>query len=221
MTEFTKEAWDRNTERYQTILDMPFNQELCAGTLPQETFKYYMIQDAHYLEGFARALAVAAAKGITTDHIIQFSSSAHTAIVVERSLHQEYFDIFGVSRESFRSTEPSPECELYTSYLTKLAYQASYEVLIAGLLPCFWIYAEVGKHIHQRAATNNPYQAWINTYASEEFEAGVQRVMDVTNSVAAETTQAVREEMHLAFKRATQLEWMFWDSAYHQRTWPL
>jgi thiaminase/transcriptional activator TenA len=221
MMKFTKEEWNRNAERYQTILDMPFNQELCGGTLPQQTFKYYMIQDAHYLEGFARALAVEAAKDITTDHIIQFSSLAHTAIVVERSLHQEYFDKFGVSRESFRLTEPSPECELYTSYLTKLAYQAPYEVLIAGLLPCFWIYAEVGKHIHQRAAENNPYQEWIKTYASEEFEAGVQRVIDVTNSIAAKTTQATREEMHLAFKRATQLEWMFWDSAYHQRTLPL
>lgn len=221
MKTFAQQAWDKNASRYQAILDMPFNQELCDGELPQETFKYYMIQDAHYLEGFARALAVAAAKGITTEHIIQFSSSAHTAIVVERSLHQEYFDTFGVSEDAFRLTEPSPECELYTSYLTKLAYQAPYEALIAGLLPCFWIYAEVGKHIHQRAAPDNPYQEWINTYASEEFEAGVQRVIEVTNSVAAEATQTTRDAMHLAFTRATQLEWMFWDSAYHQRTWPL
>lgn len=221
MNRFTTEAWERNARRYQAILDMPFNQELCDGTLAQDTFQHYMIQDAHYLEGFARALAIAAAKGVTTDHIIQFSSAAHTAIVVERSLHQDYFDRFGISTDAFRSTEPSPACELYTGYLLTLAYQAPYAALIAGLLPCFWIYAEVGKHIHQRAAHNNPYQAWIDTYASEAFEAEVRRVIEVTDSMAAATTQTVRDAMHQAFTRATQLEWMFWDSAYHRRSWPL
>jgi thiaminase/transcriptional activator TenA len=27
--------------------------------------------------------------------------------------------------------------------------------------------------------------------------------------------------MHAAFTRATQLEWMFWDSAFRLETWPL
>ena len=29
------------------------------------------------------------------------------------------------------------------------------------------------------------------------------------------------ERMHAAFMRATQLEWIFWDSAYRLEAWPV
>ena len=88
---FSTEAWQKNLPLYHTILTMPFNRELQAGTLAEARFKHYMIQDAHYLEGFARALSLASSKGHRADHIVQFAAAAQTAILVERSLHQEYF----------------------------------------------------------------------------------------------------------------------------------
>jgi thiaminase (transcriptional activator TenA) len=107
---FSTEAWQKNLPRYQTILTLPFNRDLQAGTLAAERFKHYMIQDAHYLEGFARALSLAASKGHRADHIVQFAAAAQTAILVERSLHQEYFWHFGVSADAFAASEPSPVC---------------------------------------------------------------------------------------------------------------
>jgi thiaminase/transcriptional activator TenA len=32
---------------------------------------------------------------------------------------------------------------------------------------------------------------------------------------------SARERMHAAFRRAAQLEWMFWDSAYRLEDWPV
>jgi thiaminase len=42
---------------------MPFNWELGEGTLATGRFRQDMIQYAHYLDGFARALFLASAKG--------------------------------------------------------------------------------------------------------------------------------------------------------------
>jgi thiaminase (transcriptional activator TenA) len=148
---FSTEAWQKNLPRYQTILTLPFNRDLQAGTLAQERFKHYMIQDAHYLEGFARALSLAASKGHRTEHIVQFAAAAQTAILVERSLHQEYFSHFGVSADAFAASEPSPVCDHYVSYLLRVAALEPFEVALAAVLPCFWIYWEVGQHIHRHA----------------------------------------------------------------------
>jgi len=115
----------------------------------------------------------------------------------------------------------SPACHHYVSYLLAVAYGEPYEVLLGALLPCFWIYAEVGRDIHARAASPNPYQAWIDTYAGEEFHAAVQAVIAAADEVAASASAPLRERMHAAFTRATQLEWMFWDSAYRTETWPV
>jgi len=96
-----------------------------------------------------------------------------------------------------------------------------FEVVLAALLPCFWIYREVGKHIHARAISPNPYQAWIDTYAGEEFEMAVDAVIAVVDDVAKQASPRTLAAMHHAFIRATQLEWMFWDSAYREETWPV
>ncbi|MGH6943110.1 MAG: thiaminase II, partial [Geminicoccaceae bacterium] len=59
---FSKHAWQRVAPVYGSILALPFNYELAAGTLSRERFVFYMLQDAQYLTYFARALAVTAAR---------------------------------------------------------------------------------------------------------------------------------------------------------------
>lgn len=221
MSTFSTEAWRRNLAAYESILALPFNCELTAGTLAEARFRHYMIQDAHYLEGFARALSLASAKGLTADHVVHFATAAQSAIVVERSLHADYFGKFGISQKDFATAEPTPVCEHYVSYLLRVTALEPFEVGLAALLPCFWIYREVGRHIHQSAVKPNPYQAWIDTYAGPEFEAAVDAVITVVDTVANDVSPRILTAMHHAYTRATQLEWMFWDSAYHLKAWPV
>ena len=218
---FSAEAWQRNSAIYAKILAMPFNVELANGTLRQDRFRHYMIQDAHYLEGFARALSLASAKGLHADHVVHFAGAAQTAIVVERSLHADYFVKFAISPADFAAAEPSPVCEHYVSWLLRVAALEPFEVTIAALLPCFWIYRDVGRHVLGAAAKPNPYQAWIDTYAGEEFEQAVDAVIAVADAVARGASPRTVAAMHGAFTRAAKLEWMFWDSAYRLGAWPV
>ena len=141
---FSREAWEQIAPLYRSILELPFNRELAAGTLSRERFTFYILQDAHNLTWFGRALAVTAGRAPDTDALIQFAGSARAAVVVERELHKGFFRGFGVSAAAAEATEPSPTCAHYTHYLLALAHNAPYEVAVAALLPCFWIYWEVG-----------------------------------------------------------------------------
>lgn len=217
---FSKEAWARIEPVYGTILAMPFNQELAAGTLSRERFIHYMLQDSHYLIHFGKALAVTGARAPDPDALIQFTHSAEGCVVVERALHEGFFRDFGITPEEAAATRPSPTCSHYISYLLATAHNEAYEVAVAALLPCFWIYGEVGKHLLDIAAADNPYQSWIDTYADPAFEESVNKVIAIADDVADDTTAAIRARMHQAFERASVLEWMFWDSAYRLEAWP-
>ena len=70
---FSRQAWERNAPAYEAIRTMAFNSELAAGVLDRASFKHYITQDAHYLIGFGRALAIAAAKAPQPDRIVQFA----------------------------------------------------------------------------------------------------------------------------------------------------
>lgn len=219
--QFSEKVWQHNAELYQQILNLPFNQELAQGTLSRDAFSHYVIQDAHYLLAYGRTLAVCAAKAFDADDVIQFSEAAKIAIVVERSLHNGFMQSFGISKDQFETTQLTLACHHYTSYLTATAWSESYPVVLAALLPCFWIYAEVGKAIVSQSVPNNPYQAWIDTYAGEEFNTAVRNVIATIDKVAARCDADTLAKMNAAYTHAAKLEWLFWDSAYQQRTWPI
>jgi thiaminase/transcriptional activator TenA len=220
MAGFSDMAWQRIAGLRQAIHTMPFNAELAAGTLSNDRFRGYIIQDALYLGEYSRVLAIAAARGPDIETLRTFAHSALGAVEVERALHGRYLTEFGVDPNILATAEASPDCLGYTSFLLATAYHDPWEVLIAALLPCFWLYWDVGTAIAQRAAAANPYRAWIDTYADEAFGDAVRKVISITDHAAGETTAAVRARMMTAFIRCSQYEWLFWDGAYQQRTWP-
>jgi thiaminase (transcriptional activator TenA) len=221
MKKFCNEAWRHTVKLQQAVLDHPFNEELAEGTLSRERFQFYLAQDARYLVGFGRALAVAAARAPEPDDLTFFAGAAREAVVVERALHEAYFDQFGLSEADLAAIETSPTCLAYTSFLLATAQTGSYGELVAALLPCFWVYQHVGSDILGRTqVADNPYRAWIETYADDEFAASVETCRHAVDRAATAADPETRERMLAAFTRACEYEWMFWDSAYQLESWP-
>ncbi len=220
--QFSFQAWKKIENIYQAIVKMPFVKELESGSLDRQIFQQYIIQDSIYLGEFARVLAIISAKAPQPDIQLQFASSVREAIVVERSLHENFFAEFGIPAEAALATEPSPTCLNYTNFLIATAYQHSFAVTVAAVLPCFWIYLAVGKHIYQQATTQaHAYQKWIDTYIDPEFEASVNYVIQIADQAAEKASVRELELMNQVFYRASQFEWMFWDSAYQLEQWAI
>jgi thiaminase/transcriptional activator TenA len=217
---FSDAAWQRVARLREAIHALPFNCELADGTLSTEQFRGYITQDALYLGQYARILTLAGARGPDGPVLHAFASCALEAVAVEQALHEQYLAQFGVDRGQAANAEPSPDCLGYTSFLLATAYHEPWEVLVAALLPCFWVYWDVGNAIARRAGAANPYRAWIDTYADAGFGEAVRTVIGITDRAAAATTAAVQTRMLTAFVRSTQYEWLFWDGAYQQRGWP-
>ncbi|MBI1182080.1 MAG: thiaminase II [Alphaproteobacteria bacterium] len=218
---FCDDVWLEAEGLRAAIRALPFNVELARGTLPRETFKFYMLQDSLYLEGYSRTLALLAAKAPEVPMMLEFAQAAQEALVVERALHESVFRSYGLDQAEVDAAEPSPTCLGYVNFLVAAAHQGSFGEAVAALLPCFWVYEEVGHWVHGRAAADNPYRAWIDTYASEEFSAAVRRVIAITDRLAARASATEVAAMARAFRRSVQFEWMFWESAYRREPWPV
>jgi thiaminase/transcriptional activator TenA len=216
--EFTKELWKAGEERYQRILEHPFLKELKEGTLSQEVFAFYIGQDSLYLKEFGRALALLGARSERSQHLLDFAHFAASGVEVERSLHEDLARRFGISE---RPGEMSPTCRNYTGFLLSTCALKDVAEGVAAVLPCFWIYREVGAHIHERSSAENPYKDWIDMYVSEEFDELVRKALGIANELAEEASGQLRERMKAAFAQGTRYEWMFWDSAYRLEQWPV
>ena len=217
---FTKDLWQSIEPIYAAILRHPFLRGLTDGSLSRESFKFYAVQDALYLREFARALSLAGAKAPEDDWIIMFNEHAAGALKVERSLHESFFQEFGLTHEAVGSTPLAPTNLAYTSYLLAIAYGRPFHEALAAVLPCYWIYWEVGKELERAGSADPLYKRWIGTYASEEFGAVVRDVLAAADKVAERLTTDEREAMRGHFVTTSRYEWMFWDMGLRRETWP-
>jgi thiaminase/transcriptional activator TenA len=218
---FTKELWAAMEPIYTEILAHPFVRGLTDGTLAREAFRFYVVQDALYLREFARALSVAAARAPADDWIIMFNEHAANALRVERALHEGFFQEFGLTPAAVAATPLAPVNQAYTSYLLAVAYGAPFHENVAALLPCYWIYWEVGKALEQAGSPEPLYRRWIATYAAEEFGAVVRAVLAVVDAVAARLGPTEREAMRRHAVTTARYEWMFWDMGHRRERWPV
>lgn len=214
---FTEQLWNAALPVYEKIQAHPFNEELKTGTLPVETFKFYIYQDSLYLADFAKALAVAGTRSSTSEELLEFLQFAQNAILVERALHESYFAAYHIGFTSGKA----PGCFAYTNYLLATSTFESYEVAVAALLPCFWIYKRVGDFIYANQTTPNPYQNWIDAYAGEEFGVAVNKALAICDRLGEQASESTKNRMTEAYLNSSRLEYIFWDSAYRRENWPV
>jgi thiaminase/transcriptional activator TenA len=165
-------------------------------------------------------LALCAAKAPDDEAADFFANSARVAIAVEKSMHAGFLDKFGLSEKILASAKMSPVCQAYTDFLVAACYEGAYPVAVAAILPCFWVYEDVGREIARAAAPSNPYQAWIDTYSDEGFAAAVRQAIEFFDVAANVASDSHRQQMAAVFELSTLYEYQFWDSAYHGREWP-
>jgi thiaminase (transcriptional activator TenA) len=218
---FTARLWKSIEPIYGAILSHPFIRGLADGSLDRECFKFYVLQDALYLREFGRALAVTAARAPEDEWIVMFAEHAANAIKVERTLHEGFFQQWGMTADDVAATPPAPTNLAYTSYLLAVAYGGQFHETIATLLPCYWIYLEVGKALEGVGSPEPLFQRWIDTYASADFSAVVRGVLVATDTLARAISDREREAMSGHFIITSRYEWMFWDMAYRRQSWPV
>jgi len=217
----TPALWASAAHIFQQILPHPFLARLVDGTLPEERFQLYVMQDALYLREYARCLALASAKAPNTFWCEMFAAHAQSALNVERSLHEGYFADWGLDPAQIEATASTPTTLAYTSYLLRTAYSAPFEEILGALLPCYWIYWEVGKSLVAAGSPNPTYQRWIDAYASEQFGNAVQRVLDAVDRSTADLPESRLTAIRQHYLTASRYEYMFWDAAYHREEWPV
>ena len=207
-------AWNNSASIYEAIINHPFNQELMKGSLNQDKFACYIEQDVLYLQDFARCHAIMASKA-SLDHVRKFLKYSDYTFVAEQEIVHQFFKKAFDFKESGLITSATIS---YTSYMLRSCLNDSVEVGMAALLPCFWIYREVGNYIAKYADKSNPYYRWIETYTSEDFTNTVDEAIDIFNILAENTTENIRQKMIDAFYKSACLEWHFWNDAYKMKS---
>jgi thiaminase/transcriptional activator TenA len=213
--------WREIEPTFAAILDHPFPAGLVDGTLAEDVFAQYVAQDVHYLREYARALAIVSAKAPTLADTAMFARHAAEVYDVELSLHNALLPELGLDATTLESVPASPTTLAYTSYLLATAYGGTFADGLAAILPCYWIYAEVGAELRERGSADHRYQLWIDSYGGDDYAATVAEVLDLTDRIGPTLTPTEEAVARAHFVTTARYEWMFFDAAHRREGWPV
>jgi len=218
---FCSRLWESISDIYGAILEHPFITGLTDGTLPEESFAFYVIQDTLYLRDYARALAAVASRAPTARAMRMFASHAAEAIAVEQALHGTLLEELGIPGEAAARAEPAPTNLAYTSYLLATVRGGSYAEGVGAVLPCYWIYAQVGRELQRLGSPDPRYQRWISTYGADEYQSVTTDVITELDRLSAGLSAEESARVCRHFRTTSRYEWMFWEMGYANESWPI
>ncbi|MBS6979850.1 MAG: bifunctional hydroxymethylpyrimidine kinase/phosphomethylpyrimidine kinase [Rothia mucilaginosa] len=205
---WTAALWAAGGETWHQILDLPFVRALGEGTLDEDLFAFYLDQDALYLRDYSRALATLSARADTAEAQVHWAAGAHEAIAAESQLHE------GWLANRARLGGPSPITMGYTNFLRASAAGDDYVVGAAAILPCYWLYEEVGAVLSSQNHADHPYAEWLSMYGGEEFAAEVARSLAEVERAFEAASPAQRVRAARAYLSACVYEREFFDQAH-------
>lgn len=224
----TKPAEHRLTDRlhraalplWDAQLEHPFVRGLGDGTLPEEIFRRWVLQDYLYLIEFSRIFAWAAAKARRLESMGWYAGVLDLTLNTEMELHRRYAARFGLTPEDLEAAPMWPTTRAYTDFLVRTAADGDRAELLAALLPCAWGYVHLARRLAEGEAPADPrYAEWIEQYASDEFAAASEWLRAELDRVAAGATPETVQRLEEIFVLSSRYELKFWDMCWRGESW--
>ena len=209
---WSREVWKKSARIYDSILGLDFLNELSKGTLSNHAFARYIAQDEIYLKNYYKQMYMLADLMEEEQDRNLFLSFAQSGMEGEKALHDMLIEKYGIDTE----VEASRVTDGYNAHICEGIATGNPCIALASVLPCMWIYNQVGLHIlNHSKLEGNPYKEWILEYGQEEFTTGVNKVLKMIDVWAAKADKETREMMDHYYLKAALYEYAFWDYGYH------
>lgn len=202
---------------WEGYLEQPFVKELGEGTLREDSFRFYMVQDYRYLLQYAKVFALGILKAEDEALMRRFACMVHDTLDGEMDVHKIYMKRLGITNQEIASTKTALANQSYTSYMLDVAYKGDVLDVLVAVLSCAWSYQMIGEH-HKKIpeALEHPlYGEWVAGYSSGEYIRSVEEIMDAVNELGVDISSQKENYLKEVFVNCCRYERDFWEMAYH------
>lgn len=207
---FIEECKQVALQDWQKILNHPFLMELARGVLPREKFEYYLSQDDYYLQDLLSTLGILVAKA-------QGKVKGFAIHLLYETLQGEVAMHEAITREKGIGFFSKGEvATIYGDFLLRTAYEGDVLDILVVLCPCFLSYKEIGEQLFPQAGKEIPsaYRFWLESYAGEAYQRITDELLTHVEEEAKDIPERKCKELTGLFRRATWLEYRFWEEGY-------
>lgn len=197
----------------------PFVLGIQNGTLPQEKFRFYILQDYLYLQDYSKAFAIGVAKAKSLETARLFAQYI-PVMDGELDIHSGYLAKLNVTQQELDQTPRALDNLSYTSYMLRIAYEEGEAEALTAILACACSYQQIAQRMvaARPESVQDPfYGEWVQGYLSEGYAASNQVLLDTLDRLTAHYTEPQLAHLTDIFTACSRYELTFWEMSWQQK----
>jgi thiaminase (transcriptional activator TenA) len=202
------------SDAWAAAVNHPMVKAIGAGTLPHATFRGYFEQNVRYLEDYARAIALTAAKAPDREALDVLSRFLRQIAGTEIPANLAFLARLGGSAQ--RLPGPAalhPVTYAYTRHLLQVCGSGDCAEGLAAVLPCQWSYGEIAQPLMAAPPADQVYADWIAMFGNAEYDALVAETTGLLDRLASLAETGPQGRLASVFAISVRYENEFWDMA--------
>ena len=215
----------KNSGRIWTdAADHPFITELGDGSLPEDKFRRYFVQDYVFVNQLAKVGGLAIAKAPDLVAARPFGDFLSMLLGAEDSLFLDAFEVMQVPEREFRNATPLPTTDAFSNYLVGLASAGTFADICCAMYVVEGVYLDWADRLDKANArpvrSDHPlggiYQQWIEIHTDASLGPFVRFLASQVNAASPSRT----DNFQVIFNQVARYEFAFWEMAYAGEEWP-
>ncbi|MDY0404907.1 thiaminase II [Virgibacillus sp. 179-BFC.A HS] len=149
----------------------------------------------------------------------KLAEKAKMTAEAELTVHREHAKILHITNTDIKKFKPAPTAYAYTSHMYRAALSGSLAQIVACMLPCYWLYADIGLRNNDAKPKEKIYDNWIQMYASNWFQDSTKEMINLLDELADQVSEAERNKIKQQFIISKEYELAFWEMSYTFEKW--
>ena len=210
---FVEECVRDSLPIWQDCLETPFLRGLADGTLDEDCFMGYIVEDSLYLREYAKVFAWGILHAKSMSEVRTYYSLLSYVNESEDATRLKYLTQYGLTDDEVQALPLRPENQAYVDAMIEAARQGegAAECLMA-CLPCMLSYIWIFKKLVEAhpGAVDTKYGALVREYLSEEYSVVCRDWAVFADGVCEGLDEARKARCREIFRACSQHEYNFW-----------
>ncbi|QDG75545.1 TenA family protein [Labrenzia sp. PHM005] len=195
--------------------DHAFTHAIGDGSVPDEAYVRYLIEDYTFITDLASTLGYLVAKAPTMRSKSRLSGFLALLTSEENDYFLRSFEALGFPAATYETAAQGPVTRAFADLLLTSSGKGTYAEGLACLLCAEWCYLTWGLREAGQPRPEKFYLAeWIDLHAVEGFESFVNWIREEMDAVGAALPPAQQESLAKIFSKMSALEVAFFETAW-------
>ena len=210
-----------NIPIWRSCMETPFLRGMADGTLDEECFKGYIVDDSLYLREYSKVFAWGILHSSDMEEIRNYYTLLAFVNEAEDSTRRYYLKRYALRDEDIQKMPLRPENQAYVNYMLSMARdgEGAAECMMA-VLPCMlsygWIFGEMLRTCPQ--VQNGPYERFVSDYAGNRYDDCCKEWSDFAEQACRDLLPERQAVCGKIFRTCSEHERHFWEMAARPRT---